>query len=379
MIPLFNKYPDMPGKIPHIALGQFPTPVHRLERIKRKYAVKDLYIKRDDLTGPHYGGNKVRKLEFLLAEAQERKAREVVTFGAAGSNHALATAIYTRQLGLKSISMLVPQPNAGYVRHHLLMSYHCGAELHLYRKLPLIPAKLTPSVLYHILLHGLKSGRLPCIIPMGGSSPTGALGFVNAAFELKEQIDGGAIPEPDFLYVASGSMGTAAGLILGLKAAACKAKVIAIRVNSLGVVNEKAMLNLIRRTARRLASVDKSFPPLKFSAEDFEINHDFFGSRYALFTEEGVKAIRYLSQQENISLEGAYTGKAMAALVSDLESGKLDGKTVLFWNTHNSREFSASISGIDYRSLPQAFHLFFEQQYQPLDVPSPPTDRVNVC
>ena len=173
-------------ELPYVSLGEFPTPVQKLDQLGRQLGLDNLFIKRDDLSGKIYGGNKIRKLEFILGNALRTQVKEVLTFGAAGSNHALATAIYAKQLGLKSISMLVPQPNAQYVRRNLLMSYYCGAELHLLPNIPFIAPLTNPAVLYQLLRHGLKRGQFPMVIPMGGSSPLGSVGFVNAAFELKE-------------------------------------------------------------------------------------------------------------------------------------------------------------------------------------------------
>ena len=131
MIPLFEQYPLLREKLAYVPLGEFPTPVQKLETLGAELGISQLYIKRDDLSGKLYGGNKPRQLEFILGQVLRSKAREVMTFGGAGSNHALATAIYARQVGVKSISMLMPQPNAQYVRRNLLMSQYCGAELHL--------------------------------------------------------------------------------------------------------------------------------------------------------------------------------------------------------------------------------------------------------
>ena len=188
MIPLFEHHQQLACKLPYVALGEFPTPVQKLDQMGKQLGLESLYIKRDDLNSKAYGGNKIRKLEFILGEALHARAKEVLTFGAAGSNHALATAIYAKQLGLKSISMLVPQPNAQYVRRNLLKSYQCGAELHLYPKIPYIKPLTNPIFLYQFFRHWLKSGRLPRVIPMGGSSSLGVVGFVNAAFELEGQI-----------------------------------------------------------------------------------------------------------------------------------------------------------------------------------------------
>jgi 1-aminocyclopropane-1-carboxylate deaminase/D-cysteine desulfhydrase-like pyridoxal-dependent ACC family enzyme len=372
MIPLFEHYPLLARKLPYVALGEFPTPVQKLDQMGRQLGLESLYIKRDDISSKAYGGNKIRKLEFVLGEALHARAKEVLTFGAAGSNHALATAIYAKKLGLKSISMLVTQPNAQYVRRNLLKSYQCGAELHSYPRIPYIKSLINPCVLYQIFRHWLKSGRLPRIITMGGSSSTGTAGFVNAAFELKGQILREEIPEPDYIYVPSGSMGTAAGLILGLRAINSKTKVVAIRVNSENVVNARGMVNLIRQTNNLLSSLDPSFPRLQFSEADMDIRHDYFGKRYALFTPEGMEAVSFAEKYAGIKLEGTYTGKAFAALINDANKLELRNKVLLFWNTHNSRDYSQIIDNIDYKQLPRCFYPYFEDEVQALD-----SDRQN--
>ena len=367
MIPLFEHYQLLAHKLPYVSLGEFPTPVQKLDQLGRHLGLDSLFIKRDDLSGKVYGGNKIRKLEFILGDALRTRAKEVLTFGSAGSNHAMATAIYARQLGLKSISMLVPQPNAHYVCRNLLMSYHCGAELHLYSNIRCITPFAAPSVLYQLLRHRLKTGQLPMVIPMGGSSPLGAVGYVNAAFELKGQILKGEIPEPDYIYIASGSMGTAAGLILGLRAINSKTKVVAVRVNSNSFVNAKGMVSLIKKMNSLLSSLDPSFPRLKFSEHDIDIRHSFFGKQYALFTKEGMEAMALMEQYGGIKLEGTYTGKTFAALIDDGKKSNLRDKIVLFWNTYNSLDFSEVIATIDYHQLPRCFHRFFEEEVQPLE------------
>ncbi len=370
MITLFKQYPLLEEKLPYISLGEFPTPVQKLERLGTELGVGHLYIKRDDLSGKLYGGNKPRKLEFILGSAMRSGAREVVTFGGAGSNHALATAIYARQAGLKSISMLMPQPNALYVRNNLLMSHYsgaklhsCGAQLESVWNMPLVYL----ATIYQLLRCRFKSGCFPRIIPPGGSSPLGVIGFVNSAFELKEQIDNGDMPEPEYIYVACGTMGTAAGLILGIRAAKLKCRVVSVRVTSEKFVNTKSMLKLIDRTNSLMHSLDASFPIFEFSKPDIDIRHDYFGKQYALFTKEGMAAVSLIKDLEGVNLEGTYTGKTLAAFIDDAKSGRLGSSTILFWNTLNSRDFSDAISNIDYHDLPSCFHHYFEDEVQPLD------------
>jgi len=309
-------------------------------------------------------------LEFILGNALRSKAREVITFGGAGSNHALATAIYARQVSLKSISMLMPQPNARYVRRNLLMSHYCGAELHLYgtalesaRGMLLIKI----ATIYQLLRHRLKSGHFPHLISPGGSSPLGVTGFVNAALELRKQITDGEMPEPEYIYVACGTMGTAAGLTLGLRAAKLNSRVVSVRVTSEKFANTREMIRLINKTNSLLHSLDVSFSRFGFSEADVDIRHDYFGKRYALFTKEGMEAVSLMRKCEGIKLDGTYTGKTLAALIDDVKNKRVQGKAILFWNTLNSRDFSDVISSIDYRSLPHDFHRYFEEEVQPLD------------
>jgi 1-aminocyclopropane-1-carboxylate deaminase/D-cysteine desulfhydrase-like pyridoxal-dependent ACC family enzyme len=370
VIPLFEQYPLLGEKLAHVPLGEFPTPVQKLERLGAEFGNSQLYMKRDDLSGELYGGNKPRKLEFILGSALRSEAKEVMTFGCAGSNHALATAIYARQAGLTSISMLMPQPNARYVRRNLLMSQHCGAELHMCGtglesviNMPLVYSAAT----YQLLRHGLKSGRLPYFVPPGGSSPLGVVGFVNAALELRDQIVRGEMPEPEYIYVACGTKGTAAGLTLGLRAAKLGSRVVSVRICGQKYVNTGAMIGLINKTNALLCYLGASFPKFEFSETDVDIRHDHAGQRYALFTDEGMEAVSLMRQCEGAKLDGTYTGKALAALRRDAKDGSLRGKTVLFWNTLNSRDFSDAISSLDYHDLPRPFHRFFEEEVQPLD------------
>jgi 1-aminocyclopropane-1-carboxylate deaminase/D-cysteine desulfhydrase-like pyridoxal-dependent ACC family enzyme len=367
MIPLFERYPLLSSRLPHVSLGEFPTPVHKLDQLGERIGLENLFVKRDDLSGKVYGGNKVRKLEFLLGDALRAHVKEVLNFGAAGSNHALATAIYAQKLGLKSISMLVPQPNTNYVRRNLLMSCQAGAELHMMPSIPFLPLLANPAVVYQILRHGLQKGRCPEVIPMGGSSPLGAVGFVNAAFELKGQIQRGEIPEPDYIYVASGSMGTAAGLILGLRVINSKTRVVAVRVNDQRIVNTRGLVKLIHRTNSLLSSLDSSFPRFSITEQDIDIKHEFFGKQYALCTQEGMEAAAMIERYGGIKLEGTYTGKAFAAVIEEGKKADLKNKVLLFWNTYNSRDFSAAIADLNYHRLPQSFHRYFEEELRPLE------------
>jgi D-cysteine desulfhydrase len=362
-LPLYKNYPRLAGQLPHESLGRFPTPVEKLERVGNAIGLNNLYIKRDDLSGTVYGGNKVRKLEFLLGDALRRNAKEVITFGFAGSNHALATAFYANRLGLGSTSLLLPQVNANYVRRNLLASHYFKADLCFYNNWTLLGLGL----LSQLLRRRVKHGKFPRVIPGGGSCPLGVCGYVNAALELKVQIAAGEMPEPDFIYVPLGSMGTAVGLTLGLKTAGLKSRIIAVRVIEKRLANEKKMAQLFRDTASFLRKLDPAFPELLLGEDDWIVRDDCLGGGYARFTEKAMKAAALMKEKAGIILNGTYSAKAFSALLDDAEKQVLKGKTVLFWNTYNSRDLSKFAAEVDYHQLPKAFHRYFEEDVQLLD------------
>lgn len=363
---LFTHYPQLKTAIPHIPLCDLPTPIIKLQAFGDYIGCKNVYIKRDDLTGEKsengfrlYGGNKPRKLEFLLADAVQHNAKTIITYGCAGSNHALATAVYAHELGLKSILMLKNQPNSYVVRQNLLLNTYYGAQLQFF------PDNTTRDKAAEALL---KNDAHAYRIPTGGSNVIGALGFVNAGFELADQIKTGEIAEPDFIYVASGSCGTTAGLLLGLKAAHLKSKLVAVCV---GPEEEKdeflvKIKNLFIETNQKLHTADATFPLMEFPAEDLILNKNFCGKEYGLYIPEAVAAIRLFEKLEHIHLEGTYSAKTIAAIIDDVATGSLRNKMILFWNTYCGIDFSPLIDGADYKKLPKDFHTYFEEDVQPL-------------
>ena len=364
-IPLFRHYPLLKKQLPRVALATLPTPVEKLTGVGKALGLSRLYIKRDDQSGTIYGGNKVRKLEFLLGDALRLKAKEVITFGFAGSNHALATAIYAQQLGLKCTSFLMPQVNAHYVRRNLLASHYHHAKLCHCANLAVLPWALSKKLLPDIFKRNIK------MIPAGGSCPLGLIGYVNAAFELRDQIQAGLMPEPERIYVPMGSMGTSAGLTLGLKAAGLKSLVIPVRVIEEKMARTQKMRQLAQRSNSLLNNLAPTFPHVSFTKNDFSVRNDCLGPGYARFTEKAVAAAKLMKQTKGIILNGAYSAKAFSALVDDA-NGKIPlGETVLFWNTYNSRDLSSMTANLDHRHLPQAFHHYFEKEVQALDKNGP--------
>jgi len=351
------------SKFPISNLAQLPTPIRPLGAIDT-----NLFMKQDNLTGPIYGGNKIRKLEFLLGEAMAEGRKSVITYGATGSNHALATAVCCRQLGRRTISILAPQETSEHVRKNILMQHAVGAELILCPDFTGFP-KATENSIERC---SAEDGISPYIIPTGGTNATGALGLVNAAFELAEQM------QPDVIYLPMGTGGTLAGLLVGLKLAGLDTRIEAIRVVDPAFRNESHINKLCDELCAKLFSPQRlrdtenqnpkdSVPPslrgknIRIIEEsDIAIRDEFFGEDYGIPTPAGREAVELFQTLENVHLENTYTGKTAAALLHDLRSGKLDGQTVLYWNTLNSRDFSAEIDNIDFHDLPPEFHSYFD-------------------
>lgn len=342
-------------------LCTLPTPVEFMPAPLAPDAVMSLHVKRDDQTATPYGGNKVRKLEFLLGQAQQLGAKETITFGYAGSNHALATAIYAGRAGLRPTSILLPQPNAHYVRRNLLAGHSAGARLIARDSVRAIAA----TVAWRTVLALLRTGRRPFIIPAGGSSTRGVLGYVNAALELADQIGEGECPVPDSIYVSLGSMGTTAGLIAGFTIAGLSPQIHAVRVVDRRFADSDALYHLSGAVLAELRDFLGEIPAS--GRPNFIVRDEFFGHRYGEFTEASVHAVQQARESAALRLDGTYSGKAFAALLADAEAGHLRGKHVLFWNTHNAQDVDALGAGTDYQALPRAFHRYFEEPVQPLD------------
>jgi D-cysteine desulfhydrase len=349
-LPLFRRFPALAAKLPYIALGSLPTPIERAERLGAALGLPQLYIKRDDLSGEAYGGNKTRKLELFLADAKARGKTAVITSGAAGSNHALATAIYAKKLGLRAILLLLPQPSSPAVRRNLLADHLAGAEMRL------VGTQKQVKRTIEKLLKTSAPGEAPYVIEAGGSSPLGNVGYVNAAFELADQIKAGLLPEPDRIYVAMGTMGCAVGLRLGIDAAGLKTKVIPVRASTWEAASEAKMIEMYRETVALLRALDPTFPALELRRGEAWLEDGYLGGGYGVPTPKGQAAIALFKDLTGVALEPTYTGKAFAALLDDAPG--LKGEVVVFWNTYNARPID--VTGARPEDLPAPFRDYFK-------------------
>lgn len=356
---MFARFPELEASLPRLALGEGPSPVTSLRELGRRIG-GELWIKNDGLYGTVYGGNKPRKLEFILADALRKGARTLITFGALGTNHGLATALYGRQLGLRVILLLTYQEPLDEVGRKLCWMQAAGAHLHYTRSLPQT-VLLTPLFM---LRHAQRRPlRWPYLLWPGGSTPLGCLGYVNAALELAEQVRESLLPEPRAIVVPLASAGTAAGLALGLRICGLNSRLLAVPVTRAPTASAPAVARLANAAARLLRRRGAALRAGPVRASDIDIVRGWQGRGYGRPTAEGEEAKALLAETEGLALESTYTAKAAAALLALVRSGRLAQGPVLYWHTYNaippplpepSRE--------DYRRLPAALRNLLQKR-----------------
>jgi D-cysteine desulfhydrase len=348
---LFDRFPELSERIPWVRLETSPSPVQRLENLGHDR----LWIKREDIVSHVYGGNKVRKLEFVLADAIAKGRERVVTMGAIGTNHGLATAMFCRRMGLGCTLLLFDQPVTSYVRRNLLLAHSNGAEL-VYSK-----GVIRMGIDYY------SSARLRYrgahFLWAGGSSPLGVLGAVSGALELAAQVEQGLCPAPDYVICPTASNGTMAGLSLGFLLAGLQTRLIGVRVSMKNVgplpLNTPGTVVRMMKSVRRLLSKHApSVPDLEF--EKPLMLQGYCGDGYGWPTPEGNRALEMFREREGIPLDPVYTGKTCAALLDFIkEPGRADD-AILYWHTYNSIDHSEEARQTDYRELPAEFHPSFQ-------------------
>lgn len=325
---LFRRHPALARSVPWRPIGTFPTPVRHLD-LPEGAARGTLLAKDEGTVSDLYGGNKVRKLQHLLAEAELADRSTLITVGGLGTNHWLATALHGAALGFGVELALFDQPRTPWVERNRAGFRWAGARVHVHRGE--IEALLGAR---RLVERARERGAAPRFINLGGSSRLGTVGFVDAAFELAEQVRAGELPAPDRIYVALGTCGTAAGLVAGLRAAGLPSRVCAVRVSGLFPGNRFVVRHMADDVAGWLRDRDPDFPAVRIGLDDFEVVGDFLGPGYGVPTPEGEAAMRWAAPP--LSLDPTYTGKALAACLEYCRGEMRDGETVLFWNTYSA-------------------------------------------
>jgi len=308
--------------LPRFPLGTLPTPLEELPRLSAELGLRVL-IKRDDLTGFALGGNKVRKLEFLVADALAQHADVLVTGGGVQSNHIRTTAAAARKAGLDAVGVFFSSPGGGDVNGNLLLDRILGIQL-IYAN---ADKNQTEQAVEQACRDLRQQGRHPYLIPVGGSTKLGCLAYMHATRELLDQLDLIKVT-PDTILVTTGSCGTHAGVLAGLKYFDSAIPLHGITVSRHVDEGRERIKRLVGETSHFISH------PLPLTEDDIIIHGEYIGEAYAKGTPEGRAAIQRVAQLEGILLDPVYTGKAMAGMIDLVQRGVLArGSTVVFWHT----------------------------------------------
>jgi len=335
------------ARFPRLHFAHLPTPLEPLENLSRALGGPEIWIKRDDCTGLSTGGNKTRKLEFLMAEAQERQADIVLTQGATQSNHARQTAAIAAKLGLACHILLEDRTGSkdgDYNQNgNVLLDHLHGATTEKRA------AGLDMNAELEVIADRMRAeGRRPYVIPGGGSNPTGALGYVNCALELLYQANAIGL-RIDHLVTATGSSGTQAGLVTGLKAMNANLPLLGIGVRAPKATQEALVYDLAVRTADMIGCPGVVVP------EDVVANTDYVGEGYGIPAPSTLEAIEIFAQKEGILLDPVYSGKGAAGLIDLCRKGRFaPGERVVFLHTGGSAALFGYTRAFDFSRLEQA-------------------------
>lgn len=317
---------------PRIPLATLPTPLHDAVRLREALGGSSrcprILIKRDDLTSLGLGGNKARKLEYLVADAQASGATTLITTGAVQSNHARMTAAAACVAGMRAVLVLTTTVREPAMAGNLLLDHLYGATVRLVPSTdPMLAVGQDEAVVADVVSSEVAEGRRPYVIPIGGSSGIGVFGYVGGTAELVDQLHGMGVA-PTRLYFASGSRGTQAGLTLGAKLCEATYTVTGIAVSA----GEPEKIERARRIANEAA--ERLDVTERIDLPDLVTDQNFIGEGYGIPTDQGLEAIRLLARTEAILLDPCYTSKGMAGLIDHVRSGQVSpAETVVFLHT----------------------------------------------
>lgn len=321
--------PNLLDTLPRYRLARLPTPLHEASRLREALGgparCPRLFLKRDDLTDLALGGNKARKLEWLLGDALRQDATVLVTTGAVQSNHARMTAAAAVQAGLRCVLVLTAESASPEVQGNLLLDHLLGADIHFVDAAAGEAAEA--AKVQKVMDRLAAAGESPYPIVLGGSDRIGTLGYVDATRELLEHCEEQGIA-PAFLYYASGSRGTQAGLELGARVYNAPWRCVGVAVSG-GDPEKTARAARMANEAAQLLGVNVALDPAELVTEQ-----DYYGTGYAEPTEGATEAIRLLARAEGIFLDPVYTAKAMAGLLDHIRTGRIaPDQTVVFLHT----------------------------------------------
>lgn len=303
--------------IPRLHFAHLPTPIEELPRLTKFLGGPRILVKRDDQTGLAFGGNKTRKLEFLVAEAQEQGAKMMISAGAIQSNHCRQTAAAAARFGFECTLVLTgempEQPSA-----NILLDQLFGAKI-----VNVTDRKDRDRILQETFDQATADGKNPYLVPYGGSSGTGALGY---AFAVEEFMKQGV--HADWFVFGTSSGGTHAGLVLGQRVFGFKGKVLGISIDESEDWLKTHVLELASKASEKLGE------RIEFTSSDVSANASYCAAGYGVLTEAEREAVHLFARLEGLLLDPVYTGRAAAGMIDLIRKGffKKD-ETILFWNT----------------------------------------------
>jgi len=323
------------NQFPRVKLIHRPTPWHKLENLTQYLEGPEIYIKRDDLTGLAFGGNKSRKLEFIIQDALQKESEVIITWASLQSNWCLQTAAAARKFGLKPILLLfktydLPQEYDG----NLLLDLILGADIKIKEAAlgRVVKEEDIKEIIEEVVNEVKERGYTPYVAPIGGSMvggsmdrPLGAIGYIEAGLELVEQVEEEKV-EIDYIIHATGSGGTQAGLVVAAKALKENIKVLGISVSDEKEPFSREVLTISRDTVKALGM------GMEITKEDIIVFDDYIKEGYGIVNREVAEAVRLVAEKEGLFLDPVYTGKAMVGLIDLIRQGyfKKEDKIVFF-------------------------------------------------
>jgi D-cysteine desulfhydrase len=346
---LFDRFPSLRGKLAWMPLADVPTPVERMNAISEWLGRDDVWMKRDDLISPLYGGNKVRRYEYVLAEAKRLERTKIVTVGGLASTQVMATALFGQAHGFKVSVIYFDQPHTQFMREALLVSANAGAK-------QIYGGNYLSTIYKTIREYRSEPGAY--FIPPGAANPIANLGYIDAMLELGDQVARGEMPRPDLIVLPTGSSGTLAALAIGARLLGWNTKIIGVRITAKIATNAitigsvaRATWNFLRARAPELTTI----LPIHY-----ELLHSALGKGYGHPTTAAIEAMPQVQKLIGASGEVTYSAKALVGLRDIAMRPAYSQSTILLWNTLSSRR--PDVSTLDpLTTLPPAFHRFYQK------------------
>lgn len=344
---LIAEYPRLRESIPWIGLTSGPTPVELCSSIATYLGRDDVWMKRDDAIHPVFGGNKIRRFEHILADAQNRGANEIITVGGLASTQVLATILLGKNLGFDVTSVLFDQPITSFARQSLLRQASAGGRM-IYGGSYARTAFLTIAKLW-------RARKSSYFVPPGASGALANMGYVAAAFELADQVRRGDMPRPDVIVVPAGSGGTAAALCVGTSLLGWDTTIVAVRITERIACNRVTLATITEVTKAYLSKRVGGLPRRTSSKARIEMDHTCAGRGYGHPTKDAIAACSEVERLIGVPGEITYSAKTLVGLRRACAA--YPGKTILLWNTLSSVWPMVTVRSDE---LDPQLHRFFE-------------------